>query len=198
MLWHSLAPVRRPPGFIEPCLPTLGQTVPTKSQWAYEIKHGRREGDHVRVFSRRGNDFTDRVPRIAKALASLRVKSVTIDGEGVVCGRDGVTNFDQLRASVSRMGSRDAFLYAFDLLEINGTDLRRGAWQVQRATLTSLLRKAGDSVRLSEHIEGADGATIFGHACAMGLEGIVAKRRDRPYRSGRTPDWVKVRLRPIR
>jgi bifunctional non-homologous end joining protein LigD len=135
MLWRSLAPVRRPPGFIEPCLPTLGQTVPTGPQWAYEIKHDgfrficRREGDHVRVFSRHGNDYTDRVPRIANALASLRVKSVTIDGEGVVCGRDGVTNFDQLRASVSRMGSRDAFLYAFDLLEINGTDLRRDAWQ---------------------------------------------------------------------
>jgi bifunctional non-homologous end joining protein LigD len=199
MLWRSLAPVRRPRGFIEPCLPTLGQTVPTGPQWAYEIKHDgfrficRREGDHVRVFSRRGNDYTDRVARIAKALASLRVKSVTIDGEGVVCGRDGVTNFDQLRASVSRMGSRDAFLYAFDLLEINGTDLRRDAWQVRRATLTSLLRKTGDGVRLSEHIEGADGATIFGHACAMGLEGIVAKRRDRPYRSGRSPDWIKVK-----
>jgi hypothetical protein len=69
------------------------------------------------------------------------------------------------------MGSRDAFLYAFDLLEINGTDLRRDAWQVRRATLTSLLRKTGDGVRLSEHIEGADGATIFGHACAHGLGG---------------------------
>jgi hypothetical protein len=74
------------------------------------------EGDHVWVFSRRGNDYTDRVPRITKALASLRVKSVTIDGEGVVCRQDGVSDFDRLRSAVGRLGSRDAFLYAFDLL----------------------------------------------------------------------------------
>jgi bifunctional non-homologous end joining protein LigD len=147
----------------------------------------------VRVFSRPGNDYTDRVPTIAKALAALRVKSVTLDGEGVVCGKDGVTHFDRLRASVGRMGSRDAFLYAFDLLEINGTDLRRDAWEVRRATLASILRKIRDGIRLSEHLATTDGSTIFRHACAMGLEGIVAKRRDRPYRSGRSPDWIKVK-----
>jgi bifunctional non-homologous end joining protein LigD len=199
MLWRSLAPVRRPPGFIEPCLPTLGQTVPTGPQWAYEIKHDgfrficRRDGDSVRVFSRRGHDWTGRVPRIAEALAKLRVKSVTLDGEGVVCREDGVSDFDLLRAAVGRLGSRDAFLYAFDLLEINGTDLRRDSWEVRRATLTSLLRRARDGIRWSEHLATTDGNTIFRHACAMGLEGIVAKRRDRPYRSGRSPDWIKVK-----
>jgi bifunctional non-homologous end joining protein LigD len=131
MLWRSIAPARRPEGFIEPCLPTLGHAVPSGPQWAYEIKHDgfrficRRYGDRVRVFSRRGNDYTDRVPAIAEALAALRVKSVTLDGEGVVCGEDGVTDFDRLRAAVGRLGSRDAFFYVFDLLEINGTDLRR-------------------------------------------------------------------------
>jgi bifunctional non-homologous end joining protein LigD len=199
MLWRSIAPVRRPEGFIEPCLPTLGHAVPSGPQWAYEIKHDgfrficRRDGDRVRVFSRRGHDWTDRVPRIAEALTALKVRSVTLDGEGVVCGPDGVSDFDRLRTAVGRMSSRDAFLYAFDLLEINGTDLRRDAWHVRRATLASLLRKAKDGIRLSEHIEGADGAAIFGHACAMGLEGIVAKRRDKPYRSGRSPDWIKVK-----
>jgi ATP dependent DNA ligase domain len=83
--------------------------------------------------------------------------------------------------------------YAFDLLEINCTDLRRDSWEVRRATLTSLLRRAGDGIRLSEHLATTDGNTIFRHACAMGLEGIVAKRRDRPYRSGRSPDWIKVK-----
>jgi bifunctional non-homologous end joining protein LigD len=174
------------------------RAVPTGPQWAYEIKHdgyrfiSRRDGDRVRVFSRRGNDYTDRVPAIAEALAALRVKSVTLDGEGVVCGEDGVTDFDRLRAAVGRMGSRNAFLYAFDLLEINGTDLRRDAWHVRRATLASLLRKASSGIRLSEHIDG-DGALAFQHACRMGLEGIVAKRRDKPYRSGRSPDWIKVK-----
>jgi bifunctional non-homologous end joining protein LigD len=201
MLWRSsAAPARRPPGFIEPCLPTLADMVPSGPLWVHEIKHDgfrficRRDGDRVRVFSRGGYDWTDRVPVIADALRSLRVKSMTIDGEGVVCRQDGVSDFDRLRSAVGRMGSRDAFLYAFDLLEINGTDLRRDSWEVRRATLTSLLRRAArDGIRLSEHIEGADGGTIFGHACAMGLEGIVAKRRDRPYRSGRSPDWIKVK-----
>jgi bifunctional non-homologous end joining protein LigD len=199
MLWRSPAPVRHPEGFIEPCLPTLGHAVPSGSQWAYEIKHDgfrficRRDGDRVRVFSRRGNEYTDRVPRIAEALAKLRVKSVTIDGEGVVCGEDGVADFDRLRAAVSRMGSRDAFLYAFDLLEIDGTDLRGDAWHVRRATLRSLIKRASPGIKLSEHLDGADGATVFAHACRLGLEGIVAKRRDRPYRSGRSPHWIKVK-----
>jgi bifunctional non-homologous end joining protein LigD len=111
------------------------------------------------------------VPAITAALAALRVKSITLDGEGVVCDANGVSDFDRLRAAVGRLGSRDAFLYAFDLLEINGTDLRRDAWHVRRATLASLLRKAGKSIRLSEHIDGADGEAVFQHACAMGLEG---------------------------
>jgi bifunctional non-homologous end joining protein LigD len=198
MLWRSTSPACRPAGFISPCLPTLADTVPTGSQRAYEIKHDgfrficRRDGDRVRVFSRRGHDWTDRVPAIAEALAKLRVRSVTIDGEGGVTGEDGVTDFNRLRAAVGRMGARDAFLYAFDLLEINGTDLRRDAWHVRRATLASLLRKARTGIRLSEHIDG-DGDTVFAHACELGLEGIVAKRRDRPYRSGRSPDWIKVK-----
>ena len=198
MLWRSPSPTRRPEGFIEPCLPTLGHAVPTGPQWAYEIKHDgfrficRRDGDRVRVFSRRGHDWTDRVPLIAKPLAALRVKSVTLDGEGVVCREDGVSDFDRLRAAVGRMGSRDAFLYAFDLLEIDGEDLRPYEWQVRRATLRSLIKRAGPGIRLSEHLDG-DGALAFQHACGMGLEGIVAKRRDRPYRSGRSPDWIKVK-----
>jgi bifunctional non-homologous end joining protein LigD len=199
MLWRSPAPVRHPAGFIEPCLPTLGQTVPTGSQWAYEIKHDgfrficRRDGDRVRVFSRRGHDWTDRVPAIAEALQALRVKSATIDGEGVVCGEGGVSDFDRLRAAVGRMGSRDAILMAFDLLEIDGENMRPCEWHVRRATLRSLLKRSGLGIRLSEHFEGGDGATVFAHACKLGLEGIVAKRRDRPYRSGRSHDWIKVK-----
>ena len=98
MLWRSPAPTRHPPGFIEPCLPTLGHTVPSGPQWAYEIKHDgyrficRREGNGVRVFSRRGHDWTDRVPRIVDTFARLPASSVTLDGEGVACDTQGVTN----------------------------------------------------------------------------------------------------------
>jgi bifunctional non-homologous end joining protein LigD len=121
------------------------------------------------------------------------VKSVTIDGEGVVCGPDGVSDFDRLRAAVGRRGSRDAFLYAFDLLELDGKDLRREAWEVRRDQLVMLMRQSGNGIRLSEHLDGADGDHVFRHACKLGLEGIIAKRRGRPHRSGRSPDWIKVK-----
>jgi bifunctional non-homologous end joining protein LigD len=188
-----------PAGFIEPCLPTPSRTVPDGPRWAFEVKHdgfrfiARRDGDRVRVFSRHGKDWADRVPLIVEAMRALPVTSATIDGEGVVCDDRGVTDFERLRAALAeRGGSRTAFLFGFDLLEFGGEDLRRHPWEIRRATLTRLLRKAPPGVRLSEHLDG-DGETIFRHACALGAEGIVAKRRDRPYRSGRSPDWVKVR-----
>jgi bifunctional non-homologous end joining protein LigD len=165
----------------------------------HEIKHDgyrficRCEGDRVRVFSRRRNDYTERVPAIAEALRALPVTSVTLDGEGVVCDPDGVTDFDLLRATLGHKGLRRAFLFAFDVLELDGRDLRASPWDERRKALTKLLRKARDGIRLSEHLATTDGNTLFQHACAMGLEGIVAKRRDRPYRSGRCPDWIKVK-----
>jgi bifunctional non-homologous end joining protein LigD len=191
---HSSGPVLRPPGFIEPCLPTNGHAVPSGPQWAYEIRFiCWRVGDRMRVFSRRGHDWTEKVPLIAEALAALPVKSVTLDGEGVVRGPNGVSDFDLLRAAVGRKGSRNAFLYAFDVLELNGVDLGRELWDERRKVLVRLLRQAGDGIRLSEHLDGTNGDNVFRHACKLGLEGIVAKRRDRPYRSGRSPDWVKIK-----
>jgi bifunctional non-homologous end joining protein LigD len=173
--------------------------VPSGPLWVHEIKHDgfrficRRDGDRVRVFSRRGNDYTDRVPRIVDTFARLPARSVTLDREGVACGPDGVTDFDLLRAALGRPAKREVFLYAFDLLELDGCDLRREPWSERRAKLVRLLRGAGHGVQLSDHIESTDGEAAFRHVCAMGLEGIVAKRHDRPYRSGRSPHWIKVK-----
>jgi bifunctional non-homologous end joining protein LigD len=191
-----------PLGFIEPCLPTLARTVPDGPQWAHEIKHDgyrmicRRDGDRVRVFTRRGHDWTDRVPRIAEALALLRGSSATIDGEAVLCDDQGVADFDRLRGALARRGgSREPFLYAFDLLELNGMDLRPQPWIGRREALASLLATVsdGDGIALSEHLDGPHGSAMFRVACGLRLEGIVSKRVDRPYRSGRSPDWVKVK-----
>jgi bifunctional non-homologous end joining protein LigD len=199
MLWRSSAPARRPPGFIEPCFPTVADTVPSGPQLVHEIKHDgfrficRREGDRIRMFSRRGHDWTDRVPRIVDTFAKLPATSVTLDGEGVACCPDGVTDFELLRAALGRPAKREVFLYAFDLLELDGQDMRREPWSDRRWRLARLLRGAGHGVQLSDHVEGNEGEAVFRHACAMGLEGIVAKRRDKPYRSGRSPDWVKVK-----
>jgi len=184
-----------PTGFIAPCLPTKTDKLPSGGQWLHEIKHdgfriiARKDGERVRLYSRPGNDFTRRLPLIVETLARLRSRSCIIDGEAVVCDDNGVASFDRIR---HRGHDGDAFLYAFDLIELNGDDLRRDPLEVRKATLRSMLAKAGLGLRFNEHIEG-DGPTIFAHACKMGLEGIVSKRKDSPYRSGRSPDWLKMK-----
>jgi bifunctional non-homologous end joining protein LigD len=182
-----------PSGFIPPCLPTKAATPPSGDAWLHEIKHdgfrvvARRDGDRVRLYSRPGNDLTDRFSLIVEALARLRVRSVIIDGEAVCCGDDGVPSFDRIRY---RRHDASVFLYAFDLIELNGDDLRREPLDTRKATLASLLKRAALGLRLNAHIE-ADGPTVFAHACKMGLEGIVSKRKTSAYRSGRSPDWIK-------
>src|SRR5262245_9746245 len=84
------------------------------------------------------------------------------------------------------------FLYAFDLIELNGDDLRRDPLEVRKAALASIVAKASPGIRFNEHI-GGDGPTVFAHACTLGLEGIVSKRKDSAYRSGRSPDWLKMK-----
>jgi bifunctional non-homologous end joining protein LigD len=101
--------------------------------------------------------------------------------------RHGVASFDLVR---HHRANESVFLYAFDLIELNGDDLRREPLDTRKTTLGSLLRRAAPGLRLNEHIE-ADGPTVFAHACKMGLEGIVSKRKDSAYRSGRSPDWLK-------
>ena len=83
-------------------------------------------------------------------------------------------------------------LYAFDLIELNGDDLRRDPFEVRKATLRSMLAKTGLGLRYNEHMEG-DGPTVFAHAFKMALEGVVSKRKDSTYRSGRSPDWLKMK-----
>jgi bifunctional non-homologous end joining protein LigD len=139
-----------------------------------------------------GKDWSDKVPAIVAALLALPVTSATIDGEGVVVDEPGVPDFERPRAALAeRGGSQAAFLYGFDLLQLDGEDLRALSWEIRRATLTRLFAQGSPGIRLSEH--DGDGATIFRHVCGLGAEGIVAKRRDRPYRSGRCADWVKAK-----
>ena len=182
-----------PLGFIPPCLPTKAAHPPSGELWLHEIKHdgfriiARKDGDHVRLYSRPGNDLTGRFPLIVEAITALRSRTVILDGEAVALDDDGRSNFDRLR---HRRHDEAVFLYAFDLIELNGDDLRRDPLEVRKATLASLLSGARASILFNEHIE-ADGPTVFAHACKMGLEGIVSKRKASSYRSGRSPDWLK-------
>ena len=113
--------------------------------------------------------------------------SSLIDGEAVACDDNGVPVFDQLRY---RRDDRRVFLYAFDLIELNGEDLRREPIERRKAALAKLLRRAKTGLVLNEHIN-ESGDVVFRHACKMGLEGIVSKRLGSPYRSGRSRHWVK-------
>jgi bifunctional non-homologous end joining protein LigD len=187
--------VVRADGFDDPCIPSLAHKSPSGTDWVHEIKHDgyrlivRRDGDAVRLFTRRGHDWTDRYPAIASAAAKLKARSFTLDGEAVVCDPDGLAVFDALhrRGRVS-----DAILQAFDLLELDGEDLRPLPLGKRKPRLARLLARAQAGIALNEHTD-EDGATVFRHACVMGLEGIVSKRLTAPYRSGPSRDWIKVK-----
>jgi bifunctional non-homologous end joining protein LigD len=185
----------RPSGFVEPCIPTLATAPPTGIGWAHEIKHDgyrllvRRDGISVRLFTRRGYDWTGRYPVIAEAAGRLRASTFTIDGEAVVCGPDGVAILDALH---TERRLHEAFLYAFDLIEVDGQDLRSLPYSERKLRLARLLAHQPGGIALNEHVQ-ADGAAIFAAACRMGLEGVVSKRLDAPYRSGRSRDWIKTK-----
>jgi bifunctional non-homologous end joining protein LigD len=128
-----------PSGFIAPCLPTKAQTPPSGALWLHEIKHdgfrvvARKDGDRVRLYSRPGNDLTYRFPLIVESLARLRSRwSCIIDGEAVACDDDGMPSFNRIRY---RRHDASVFLYAFDLIELNGDDLRRDPLEVRKAAL---------------------------------------------------------------
>jgi bifunctional non-homologous end joining protein LigD len=185
-----------PTGFVPPCLPSAAKEPPSGSDWWHEIKHdgfrvvARKTGKTVRLYSRPGNSLTARFTLIADALARLRARSCIIDGEAVACGDDGIAQFERIRY---RRHDDTVFLYAFDLLELNGDDLRREPLERRKVTLTSILARAAAGLRLNEHIDEHDGAIVFHHACRMGLEGIVSRRKGSPYRSGRKADWLKAK-----
>jgi len=182
-------------GFIEPCLPSSAERPPSGPDWIHEIKHdgyrlmARRDSVGIRLLTRNGHDWSPRYPLIREAVNRLKVRSCLIDGEAVACDENGLAVFERLRR---KREGRHVFLYAFDLIELNGDDLRRDPLEVRKATLRSMLAKAGLGLRFNEHLEG-DGPTVFAHACKMGLEGIVSKRKDSMYRSGRSPDWLKMK-----
>jgi bifunctional non-homologous end joining protein LigD len=194
MLWRP-STFKKRPGLIEPCIPTLTKRPPSGPQWVHEIKHdgyrliARKQDGRVRLFTRRGYDWTARYPLIAKAVAAIRANSATIDGEAVYCDEGGLSIFDQLH---SRRRDDRVLLYAFDLLELDGEDYRPQPLLARKARLETLLATAPSGIHHNEHVEG-EGEIVFEHACRMGLEGIISKHREHAYRSGRSKTWLKVK-----
>ncbi|CAN7328649.1 non-homologous end-joining DNA ligase [Phyllobacterium sp. LjRoot231] len=188
---------------IEPQLATLATKVPKGDRWAYEIKwDGYRlavhsERNRIRIITRGGHDWTSYFPAIKEAAKALGPATFILDGEAVVLGEDGTPNFGMLQQALggrrATRAANNAVLYAFDLLYFDGHDLTRLELSSRRHLLGTLLEGETGAIRLSEEIETDDGEALLRSACAHGLEGIIAKHKDKPYRSGRWTDWLKIK-----
>jgi bifunctional non-homologous end joining protein LigD len=139
--------------------------------------------------SRNGHDLAGRFPQIVEAVRSLPVNSCVIDGEAIVTDDKGLAVFDLLRQDRHHAGAE---LCAFDMIELDGEDLRRVRIEERKRTLATLLGRYQPGIVANEYFEG-DGAIIFKHACALGCEGIVSKRLGTPYRAGRSAHWLKIK-----
>jgi bifunctional non-homologous end joining protein LigD len=188
------------PAFLEPSLPQISNTAPSGPKWVHEIKYdgyrvqARIDGENVRLLTRKALDWTSRFAPIAAALKTLGLSSALIDGEIVVEDSAGIPSFTLLQADLSAL-RRDRFRYfLFDLYYCEGFDLTQAALTDRKALLQQIVEGApgGSIIRFSEHLAG-DGPTMFEHACRLGLEGIVSKRGDLPYRRGRGDHWLKVK-----
>jgi bifunctional non-homologous end joining protein LigD len=190
----------RPPDFVAPCLARLASVPPDGRDWIHEIKFdgyrmlARLDHGKVKLLTRKGLDWTAKFPDVAEAVARLPAKTALLDGEIVVEDEKGISSFSLLQSALKE-GRRGCFLYyVFDLLHRDGVDLAKSPLLERKAALKDLVAGApgGGSIRLSEHLTDR-GAVVLAHACQMKLEGIVSKRIDAPYRSGRTGDWVKTK-----
>jgi bifunctional non-homologous end joining protein LigD len=191
---RSSVVLRRPSGFIEPCLPSKVARPPSGPLWVHEIKHDgyrlmvRRDGSRVRCFTRNGHDWATASRPLPKPLLASRR-----NGEVVIARDDG----HRISMRCGRRGS-EAVLYAFDLVEHDGDDLRDLPLIDRKRRLARLLGRAKRrAIQFVEHLTG-DGPTVFEHVCRMGLEGIVSKRTDAPYRSGPSKVWLKSKNPEVR
>lgn len=192
------------PSRVEPALALLTTKAPSSGNWGWEVKwdgyrlHVHIEGTRVRIITRGGHDWTNRFPAIAEAAKALGPTTMVIDGEAVVLDDQGRSDFNALQKSLGASGrgggnrASPALLYAFDLLYLDGHDLRSMEYSSRRHLLEDALQDQEGAIRISEEID-ADPNELLDHACRMGLEGIVGKNQDSAYRSGRTGDWLKLK-----
>jgi bifunctional non-homologous end joining protein LigD len=187
------------PAFVAPCLALLGNKAPDSRDWVHEIKfdgyrmQARIDNGKVRLLTRKALDWADRFPPIADAMKALPLERAVLDGEIVSEHEQGVSDFSQLQQDLKE-GRFDNFVYyVFDLLYHDGYDLTPVPLEARKEALADLLAEADlPQVRLSEHFT-EPGSVLLKHACELGLEGIISKRRDAPYHAGRGGDWVKTK-----
>jgi bifunctional non-homologous end joining protein LigD len=191
-------PARTPP-FVPPSLATLRSDPPTGSEWVHEIKfdgyriQAQLAQRHVRLLTRKGLDWTGKFPNVAAAVAALPARSALVDGEVVIEDEKGVSSFSGLQAAL-KAGEQERFIYyVFDLLHFDGRDLLDQPMIERKAQLHKLVPAGTQgTIRYSEHFE-KSGQLVLRHACEIGLEGIVSKRKDAPYRGGRSECFIKTK-----
>lgn len=186
------------PDFIEPCLATLVAKPPIGKEWIHEIKfdgyriQARIDRKGVRLLTRAGLDWTERFGALSTLLSDFHRGTAIIDGEVVVEDAEGRSSFSALAAALKGGGKEKFVLNCFDILYLDGSNLIDASLQDRKSELAKLfVRKSKTgAIRYSDHLA-ADGARMLSDACSLGLEGIISKRIDRPYRSGRHDDWLK-------
>ena len=196
-------PKEAQPTFVSPQLALEATAPPSTTDWLHELKldgyrmQARKSGSTIALLTRKGLDWTHRMPAVAAAIAQLTAKACTLDGEVVVLGPDGNSNFADLQASFQDNAAHPLTYFVFDLLHLNGHNTRDLPLRDRKHLLSQILPSSetqSDSsnqvLRLSEDIAG-DGPTIFHHACDLHAEGIISKRADAPYRGSRSSDWLK-------
>ncbi len=196
MLWRTSRgrPRNAPAVFIHPCQPTGAKPPPTGSDWVHELKHdGYRLQVHirdgrVRLYTMNGANGTERYPRVVEEAARIKGTAI-IDAEVVCLDADGHTHFDTLH---SRRFDHEAVACAFDLLALDGDDLRRKPFKERKTALGKLLFRSRGGIQYVEHAEG-HGEKLLDAVCKLGLEGVVSKKLDAPYRSGKSKAWIKVK-----
>jgi len=189
------------PGSLKPQLATLATAAPAGPEWLHEIKYdgyrlfARIEHGKVRLITRNGLDWTDKFPDLAHAFARLPVDTALIDGELVHLASDGTTNFSGLQDAIASGKTNSLSFFAFDLVYRDGWDLTGASLEDRKAALGEIIPpQAAGILRYSDHQMG-QGPAVLRQASNLGLEGIVSKRRESPYRGGRGADWLKVKCR---
>ena len=194
------APAAEMPRFVEPQLATLKGKAPAGDRWVHEIKFdGYRaqvhvDGGQVRVFTRSGLDWTKKFHLIAESFEGLPIDRAIFDGEICVV-KEGRTNFSALQAELAAGRQRSMVLYLFDLLFMDGFDLRKSPQLERKRVLKMLYDEAGmkEPLLYSEHLD-TDGQAMFEAAAKLNWEGIISKRVDAPYRSDRNEGWLKIKV----
>lgn len=184
------------PSTFEPALPVKAAEVPSGPDSLHEIKHDGyrmmliREAKVVRLRSKTGLDWSKRFPWIVETALKLRQERFVIDGEAVVLGVDGISDFDALQ---SGKHNDEVQLYAFDMLAGEGDDYRKLPLFLRKQNLAQLLVRYPQGIHAAPFEQGEMGPELFRAACKMGLEGLVSKHRERAYRAGRCDHWCKVK-----